>query len=107
MRPPRESVERMDEPALPAWLIFPRYIVDQPMTINPLGKAQTFRRIPSGLVNYPILGALGFQLLTGLIDQTDSYEMTYSNLDDAMNWLENLRPPQIAVEPMETNGPGA
>jgi HprK-related kinase A len=103
MQPPRESVLHMDDRALPAWLIFPRYEVNQPLTINPLGKAQTFARIPSGLVNYPVLGVLGFELLTGLIDQTDSYEMSYGNMDVAINWLEQLCPPKIAVELMETN----
>jgi HprK-related kinase A len=106
MRPPRESALRMHERAVPAWLIFPRYEADQPLTVNPLGKAQTFARIPSGLVNYAVLGALGFQLLTGLIDQTDGYAMSYGNLDEAMSWLEQLRPPQIAVELMEANASG-
>ena len=94
MRPPRDSVTRMHESALPGWMIFPKYEADAVTTVRPLGKAETFTRLPSGLVNYPILGELGFNLLTGLIDRTNCYEFRYSNLDEAIAWFEQLRPPE-------------
>lgn len=94
MRSPRDSVMRMQESALPGWMIFPKYEADAVMAARPLGKAEAFTRLPAGLVNYPILGELGFNLLTRLIDRTDCYEFCYSNLDEAIAWFEQLRPPK-------------
>ena len=94
MRPPGESVARMDEPAVPGWLIFPKYQEDSSTTVAPLPKGQAFQRLSSGLVNYPILGAAGFATLTQLIDRTDCYHFTYSDLHEAITWFDQIqRPP--------------
>ena len=50
-------------------------------------------RLSEGLVNYPVLGELGFRLLTNLIDRTECYEFVYSDLEQAMDWFEQLKPP--------------
>lgn len=93
MRPPTDSVARMHEAAVPGWLIFPKYQTGASTRVTPLPKGQAFMRLSSGLVNYPVLGAQGFEALTRLIDQTDCFNFTYSNLDEAMAWFNELQPP--------------
>ena len=98
MRAPQESVTRMNDSAIPAWLIFPEYAMGKTLEAESMGKVSAFTRIPSGLVNYPVLGSLGFHLLTQLIDETDCYSLIYSDLDEAIDWFENLRPSNRAAE---------
>lgn len=93
MRPPSDSVARMHEAAIPGWLIFPKYQAGASTSVMPLPKGQAFMRLSSGLVNYPVLGAQGFEALTRLIDRTDCFNFTYSNLDEAMAWFSELQAP--------------
>ncbi len=93
MRPPSDSVARMHEAAVPGWLIFPKYQAGASTSVTPLPKGQAFMRLSSGLVNYPVLGAQGFEALTQLIDRTDCFNFTYSDLDEALAWFSELQPP--------------
>jgi len=90
MRPPTESVLRMHNLVPPRWIIFPTYRAGALTTTDYLGKGGTFMRLSGGLVNYPVLGARGFDTLTRLIDQTDCYDFTYSELNDAVAWFNAL-----------------
>jgi hypothetical protein len=90
MRPPTESVLRMHNVVAPRWIIFPKYRDGALMRADHLSKGQAFMRLSGGLVNYPVLGARGFETLTRLIDQTDCYDFTYSELDDAIGWFNRL-----------------
>jgi HprK-related kinase A len=93
MRAPTESVTRVHETAAPTWLIFPKYQAGASTTVKLLPKGAAFMRLSSGLVNYSILGAVGFDALTRLIDGTDCYDFTYSNLEEAMAWFDQMQPP--------------
>lgn len=93
MRPPAASVARMQETAVPGWLIFPKYQSGASTNAVALPKAQAFMRLSGGLVNYPVLGEQGFATLTRLIDNTRCFNFTYSNLDQAMAWFAALEPP--------------
>jgi len=98
MRPPSESVARMHESAVPSWLIFPKYQAQAPTSTEALAKGQAFMRLSSGLVNYAVLGSQGFEALTRLIDRTNSFNFTYSDLDEAVAWFNELQPPcQVAA----------
>lgn len=90
LRPPAGSVTRMLEPAIPRWLIYPRFSATGDLAFSPLGKAATFSRLADGLVNYAVLGSAGFDLLTSLIDQLDCYEFSYSDLNEAIAWFDRL-----------------
>ena len=94
MGAPTDSVVRMHEAAIPRWLIFPKYQARASTTVVPLPKGQAFMRLSSGLVNYPVLGAQGFEALTRLIDQTDCFDFTYSSLDEAIAWFDELPLPR-------------
>jgi HprK-related kinase A len=90
MRAPSESVARMHETAVPTWMIFPKYQAEAATSVKLLPKGAAFIRLSSGLVNYSILGALGFEALTQLLERTVCYEIIYSDLDEAMDWFNRL-----------------
>ncbi len=90
MRPPLDSVSRAAEPALPAWVIFPRYVAGAPAVLKPNSKAQTFMRVVEQAFNYDILGARGFEAAAGLIDRCECFEFSYGNLDEAVATFESL-----------------
>lgn len=90
MRPPAESVWRVDEPAAPRWVVVPNY---QPGAISKLerhGRAQVFMLLAEQSFNYDIHGAHGFAGVSRLIEQSDCYQFTYSDLDDAVRVFDDL-----------------
>jgi hypothetical protein len=109
MRAPSESVRRMDDSAIPGWMIFPNYEPGGETSVRSLSKAQTFRQLAGGLVNHAALGVLGFRLFTNLIDRTDCYEFAYSDLEEATVWFDQLKLPDrreseiISIYPSTTS----
>jgi hypothetical protein len=92
MRPTAESVRRSREPAVPTWMIFPKYGADSPARIEAVGKAQSFMDLLTHAFNYSTLGSMGFQTLAELVDSCDMYRVEYSHLDQAHELIEQLIP---------------
>jgi HprK-related kinase A len=90
LQPPDESVRRMEETALPRWVVMPRYVPDSPPVLEARAKVETFRELIQGSYNYHALGRLGFTLLADLVERADCYIFRYSNLPDALRYLERL-----------------
>jgi hypothetical protein len=90
MRPPTESVSRAAEPAVPAWIVFPRYVAGAPATLVPWSKAQTFMRVVEQAFNYDILGARGFEAVAGLIDRCSCFEFSYGRLEEGVATFASL-----------------
>ena len=93
MKPPADSVERADELARPAWVIFPRYEKGAAAALQPRSKAQTFIYAAENSFNYSYLGAKGFDTLGRLMDACDCYDFSYSSLDEAVATFDGLAPP--------------
>lgn len=88
--PPHDSVARMGEPALPAWIVFPRYQAGADPLLTPRGKVATFNHFASNSFNYSILGELAFHTVGDLLERCQCFDFTYSRLDDALevfDWL--------------------
>ncbi len=90
MRAPAESVRRADEPARPAWIVFPNRAEDGPATLAPVPGARAFFRLGDNAFNYHFHGAAGFEALCRLIDACARLELRYSDLEDAVAALEGL-----------------
>ncbi|WP_131111404.1 HprK-related kinase A [Sulfuricystis thermophila] len=90
MRPPADSVRRIDEVAVPAWVVFPKYLPDTPATFLPFSKGQTCLRVAQESFNYDIHGRRGFEIITRMIDGCDCYEFSYGDLEDAMQAFDSL-----------------
>lgn len=87
---PADSVARAEQPALPAWVIYPRYQAGAALTLEPMPKARSMISLAENSFNYSLLGARGFAVLGGLIERCDSYQFTYSVIDEAVAAFEQL-----------------
>ncbi len=90
MRPPQSSVEKNDVQATPAAVIFPKYRKGAHTELSTLSKGRTFLKLAENSFNYHILGSMGFNVLTNLVEQCQCFNFTYQNLDEAYSTLGNL-----------------
>jgi hypothetical protein len=98
MRPPTESVLRVQEPALPGWVVFPKYKPECGADASPRSKGQTFMWFAGSSFNYTLLGRRGFETLADLVDRTDCFSLDYGSLDAATAWFDRLKPPAGATK---------
>jgi hypothetical protein len=84
VRPPIDSLDRADERAKPGWFVFVNYQPNATIQLEPITKAQAVMKIAHNAFNYGMLGADGFKSLTQVVDECDCFELTYSNLDEAI-----------------------
>ncbi len=97
LKPPKESVERMDELALPQWIIFPKFAAGKSASFTPCTKANALLNLADNAFNFNHHGTSGFECLASLIDRCDCYEFHYGNLEEAVAAFDALLPPQAAA----------
>jgi HprK-related kinase A len=90
LRAPEASVRKSQAVALPAWVVFPKFVADSPLKSHTTSKAQAFMRLADQAFNYSLLGAEGFELLAGIVDLCETYEFSYGDLDEAVGWFAAL-----------------
>ncbi len=90
MQVPTDSLRRADQAALPAWVVFPRYVAGAPATLAPRGKATSFMQLTENSFNHSVHGKRAFDALGDLIDRCDCYDFSYSRLDEALTVFANL-----------------
>ncbi len=90
MKPPTESVHRMDEPATPTHIVFPSYSAGSGAELNAVPKSRGFFRTADSAPNYAFLGRDGFHGLADLIEACDCFDFSYSSLDDAIRIFDDL-----------------
>ena len=87
LRPNAEAIRRMDEPARPALLLFPRF--GQAAAARAVGQAETFMRLTQASTNYVALGRAGFDALTRLV-ATPAAAIDYPDTATALDLVEAL-----------------
>jgi HprK-related kinase A len=90
MRPPAESIWRAEEVAMPAWIIFPKYEAGVATSLVPMTPASGFMRVAENCFNYNLLGQSGFDNLAGLMDRCQSFDFSYSVIDEAIETFAGL-----------------
>lgn len=97
LRAPADSVARQLEPALPAWIVFPRYVSSISATdigagggLQAVAKADAHMRVAGNAFNYALLAADGFDAVAALVDRTTCHDFCYTSLDQAMGTLDDL-----------------
>lgn len=90
LRPPVDSVHHASEQARPGWVVLPRWQSGVGTDLRPLSKAQGLMRLIDNAFNFNVHGPSGFRTLSALIDGCQCFELTYSNLDDALSRLADL-----------------
>lgn len=97
MKAPGESIRRMDEPAEPAWIVFPRYAPGAEAVLTPAPKGRTFIELGESALTYSLHGAAGFDALAALVDRCACYHFRYGRLDDAIAVFAGLDAPAQAL----------
>ncbi|MCG5528025.1 HprK-related kinase A [Halorhodospira sp. 9621] len=90
MRPPRDSVQRANEPATPAWVVFPRYQPRGPAVLSERPEGETFMGLARNSFNYAALGARAFHRTVDIVEQAQGYDFRYSRLEEAIPIFEDL-----------------
>tara|TARA_R110000868_G_scaffold46866_2_gene154406 strand:- start:633 stop:1502 length:870 start_codon:yes stop_codon:yes gene_type:complete len=86
--PSKASIVRMDEPARPALLLFPRF--GYAPELREMGQSEIFVRLTQASTNYVALGEPGFHALTGFVDRVPARAMDYQSIDQAEELIESL-----------------
>ena len=90
MKPPSESVRRMDEPSAPTHIVFSAFHPDSGPKLDTVAKREAFVRISDFAINYPVHGRDGFNSLVDIIEKCECYEFRYASLDDAIRVFDDL-----------------
>jgi hypothetical protein len=90
MRPPHESVRRMDEAALPAWIVFPKFAPGRALAMETVAPAHAFMELTRHAFNYALLGTVAFQALAALVDHCRILRAGYGHLDQVVPEIDRL-----------------
>lgn len=90
LRPSSESLDRVDERARAAHIVFPNWREGAAAILRPRSKADAFMHNATHAFNYSHLGRLGFEMNAALIDACDCWDFEYSQLDDALRVFDDL-----------------
>jgi len=90
LRPSAEHVARMDEPALPAWVVFPRWQPGADAVLAERPKADALIDLVDQSFNCARLGRSGFDAMAALVDASRVYDFGYGRLDDAIAVFDRL-----------------
>ncbi|MBK7956068.1 MAG: HprK-related kinase A [Candidatus Accumulibacter sp.] len=90
VRPPAESIRRAQEAARPRWFVFPRWIANAPLALEPMPKSRAFLMVATNAFNYEVLDETAFRLVAEMVRTSDCYSLSYSDLDEAVAALDEL-----------------
>lgn len=88
MLPPADAIARMDQPARPALLLFPRF--GFAAEARPVPASETFVRLTQASTNYTALGQRGFETLIRLIRNIPAIALDYPDGASAVSAVERL-----------------
>lgn len=86
--PRADAIARVEEPARPALLLFPRFGFAP--EVRPVGKAEAFMRLTQASTNYVALGEAGFETLHRFIDQVPVLALDYPDGAGALAAVERI-----------------
>ena len=64
--------------------------------MQPRAKATTVVELARNSFNQHVHGRAGFEALVRMVDACDSFDLRYSQLDQALDWFDALEPPSPA-----------
>ncbi len=90
VKPSLRSVQKAHETCRPKAVVFPKYQAKHTLSSQSIDPAEALVTLAEQGFNYHILGQEGFQRLVTTIEQCQCFYLTYSELDEAINWFEQL-----------------
>ncbi|WP_202410226.1 HprK-related kinase A [Pseudomaricurvus sp. HS19] len=101
MLAPADSVFRVEEAAKVQGVIFPRYIKGAETQLWLRSRAYTLLELAKQSFNFHVLGEQAYQVLRGVVDQSQCYDFHYSDLEQALQLFDEL---VDEVEPLTGQG---
>lgn len=90
MRPTSSSVNNIGTVAIPRRVIFPRYCAGSDTTLTALKRSSVFMSLVENAFNYSLLGQLGFDSMSRLVEAIDGFSVEYSSLEDVVTRLNDM-----------------
>lgn len=90
LQPPSISVEKCKQVAKPAMVIFPRYQAGSDTVFKQISNHYAFIKLSSNAFNYEVMGLTGFERVRDIINSCACFNLTYSDLDDVINQLDQM-----------------
>jgi HprK-related kinase A len=90
LRPNREAVARMSEPARPVLIVFPRFGRDLEPAVREVGAAEAFMRLTQASTNYVALAERAFDALTRFVGTLPSKAVDYADAAQAEALVDSL-----------------
>lgn len=90
MKVPTEQLLRINEKARPRWVVFPQYVSGSGPELQARSKANSMLELGRNSFNYMVLGRLGFEALSRVVDACDCYDFRYGRLADAVAVFDGL-----------------
>ncbi len=95
---PTAAVKAAHQPALPGWVVLPRYAADAEARLTPMTRAAAVIALAENAFNYDVYGREGFDLLCGVAGRSACFEFEYARLEDAVALFDEMaRTPGPAV----------
>lgn len=88
LSPPENSWQLKNKPVEIVGVVFPNYNKHKELEVYQLNKTQAFSQLAENSFNYGVIGDVGFQTLTQIIDKVDSFEIHYNDLVEVKRFLE-------------------
>lgn len=87
-RPNADAIMRMDEPARPVAILFPRF--GHAPAVRTVGAAEAFMRLTQASTNYVALGRAGFDALTRLVRGVPAHAIDYPDTATALELADRM-----------------
>lgn len=88
LSPPAQSWLNNKEAAEVVAIVFPKYNKAQQLEITALSQAQAFMALAENAFNFSLAGAEGFHTIVKLVEQCQNYEVTYSQVAELAEFLQ-------------------
>jgi HprK-related kinase A len=92
LAPSRQAVLAMHEHAWPGAVVLPRWQAGQPTQLTPIQPQMAFSALAFNAFNYATLGAEGFRAAVAVAAGCPTWQLIYSDLDDALARLAQAWP---------------
>lgn len=90
LAPSRASIDRRNEGSEPTLIIFPRYVPDADLRLDPVPTSRAFVKLVGNAFNYEVLGPAAFDAVARLLKRCECFKLSYSGLEEAVATISRL-----------------
>jgi len=87
---PPASIAHAEQAATPAWVVFPKFSLDAPTTIDEISRAEAFTLIQQQSFNQERMGDVGFDTLCTLLTGARCFSITYGSTEQGLRAINQI-----------------